>query len=290
MKSYCVRYTIFWMFMFFFMNVNAQYETVRLRRIGDVVGIRRDSIQEMLTRTNLDSTILFKNRMLNVKENKWGEICHIGYSLFPIEVRDSSLSYIYDFVERYLLELDLLKKNNDLKKKLRADDIILDGDFSGVLSETSSDYQVSIETMKYHRYGINYKRGEKSFHMDFAPNCQLILGANDKELEEIFSRHFRQFLNEKTDSVQYSLIIDMYGNKRDSVKCTLYDLLSFVELENCQMIFRQDEDGNDIMFAINEQLDYIHLATLKEDYAYLYVYIPIHTFPEFFINQIKEEQ
>ncbi len=290
MNNYCLRYTFIICFIFIFMNVNAQYETIRLKRIGDVIGITGDSIQEKSTITNLDSTILFRNRILNIKANKWGEICHIGYSLFPTEVRDSSWSYIYDFVERYLLELDLLEKNNDVKKQLRADDILLDGDFPDILDELSTDYQVTIENLKYHRYDVNYKRGESRIRMEFTPNCQLMLGANDKELEEVFSRKFRLFLGENKDSVQYSLVIDMYGNKKDSIKCTLYDLLCYIEQEQCQMIFGQDEDGNDIMFAINEQLDYIHLAILKENHAYIYVYIPIHTFPEFFINQIKEEQ
>lgn len=290
MDRYCLRYALLTVFLFIIMNTSAQYETIRLKRIGEVVGIKSDSLQNKLTTINLDSNVIFRNHILNIKKNPWGEICHIGYSLFPNDVRNTSLSYIYDFVERYLLELDLLKKNNEIKKKLRADNVILNGDFHSVLNDTSSVSFITIEDLKYHCYRVNYGRGENWFQIDFTPNCQLILGANDKELEEIFSRHFRQSINDKSDSVQYSLIIDKYGNKRDTIKCTLCDLLYFIEQEKCQLIFRQDEDGNDIMFAINEQLDYIHLAILKEDYTYLYVYIPIHTFPDFFINQIKEEQ
>ena len=290
MKKYCFRYTLIIGFIFFCMNVDAQYETVRLSRIGDIVGIMSDSIKVKSERTNSDSTFLFRNRFLNIKMNSWGEVHNIGYSLFPNETRDTSSSYIYDFVERYLLELDLLNKKSELKKRLRADDVTLSGDFPSILDDHSSDIQFSIENVKYHRYKLNYKRGTKNIQLDFSPNCQLILGANDKELEEIFSRHFRQYVKTFQNSSQYSLIIDMYGNKRDSINCTLYDILCFIEQENCQMIFRQDEDNNDVIFAINEKLDYIHMAILKEDYAYMYVYIPIHAYPEFFINQIKEEK
>ncbi len=290
MKNYCFRYTLIIGVIFVCMNVNAQYETVRLSRIDEIVDIMSDSIKGKLGRINSDSTFLFRNRILSIKMNCWGEIQNIGYSLFPNEICDTNLSYIYDFVERYLLELDLLNKKSELKKRLRHDDVTLSGDFPSILDEHSSDIQFSIEDVEYHRYKLNFKRGTKNIQLDFSPNCQLILGANDKELEEIFSRHFRQFLKGSQDSSQYSLIIDMYGNKRDSINCTLYDILCFIEHENCQMIFRQDEDNNDVMFAINKKLDYIHMAILKEDYAYMYVYIPIHTYPEFFINQIKEEQ
>ncbi len=272
------------------MNVNAQYETIRLSRIGEAVGITCDSIQNIFLKTNVDSAITFRKRIISIKENRWGEICHIGYSLVPDEVRDSSLSYIYDFVERYLLELDLLNNHNDIMKRLSTDDVSLNGDYPSILDELSSELQVSIESIKYHRYRFNINKGTKKFYMDFSPNCQLILGADDKELEENFSRHFRYYTKTPKDSVLYSLVIDMYGNKRDTIDCTLCDLFNFVEHERCQMVFKQDEDNNDIMYAINEQLDYIHLAILKEKHAYIYTYIPIHIYPEFFIKQIIEEQ
>lgn len=287
-KEYNMVYLITLVFLFNFCILNAQYETTRLKQIGEAIGIVNDSTRNELP-INYDSICVFNNRLISLKTNSWGEISHIGYSLFPKEGRDSSLINIYNFVERYLLELDLQKNKSDFNGMLQKDEVLLNGNFPEILDEQSTEIEFSLDNVKYHQYGFNYRKGSKNIHMEFSPNCQLILGANDIELEDIFSRHFSKYACNEKDSIQYSLIIDKYGNRRDTISCSPSKIIEFFKNENGQIYYEKEDANSNVLFSINEELDYIHLAIIKDKYTYLYVFIPIHTYPEFFIKKIKKE-
>lgn len=125
---------------------------------------------------------------LTVRVNEWEEVDHIGLYLFdPAAVTDEQ-RLACDFVERYLLELELASPS-ERKLRMGIDKVsVEDGSLENIAQLKKSDrYEISkLEMRKYHIAWYNESRCLLAlmFDMDY----QLLAGCNAIELENNYLR------------------------------------------------------------------------------------------------------
>ena len=132
MKGYRVVLSIV-VLLIFVLKVNAQrkYQYVCLEHIAKSLNISSEI--EMLPRGIF--MFSYQGRPVKVCIDK-NRIHHIGYSLFPLSFRYLSNSAIYDFVERYFLELHLkIGKEKDMYNRMQQDGVVFfEGNFNTLVS------------------------------------------------------------------------------------------------------------------------------------------------------------
>ena len=130
----------------------------------------------------------YKAYPLTVRVNKWDEVEHIGLYLFDTALVQDDQRLVCDFVERYLLELELVSPA-DKALRLCVDKVnVVEGSLDNVAQLKQSDrYEISkLEMLKYHIawYRENYCLLALMFDMDY----QLLAGCNAIELENNYLR------------------------------------------------------------------------------------------------------
>ena len=84
----------------------ANYSTRKLQRIATAASLV--VAERMGANASDDTTYFYKRRQLSVRTNALGDVSHIGYRMFNREVvRMQGNAPVFDFLERYMLELDL---------------------------------------------------------------------------------------------------------------------------------------------------------------------------------------
>lgn len=266
---------------------NAQdFTTNNLANIAKKIGITEHTLDTFHGDSTREHTVLLNKDSIRIKTNELKEICHIGYKLFPNSIKDPKYAYLYDFVERYILELQVMTPRANVNRKLKQDKVKINGVFLKVLHDNNVDSieSLSINEVENYSYELSWTKGDSKASIIFQPNCQLILGSDDKELDEIAKRSFERIVGDYVKD--YSLIIDKYGFKRDTIPCNRADIFMYVEEEGCQIIIKPSGKDYDSLYAINRKLNYIHLIMLKEKEAIMYSFIPIHIAPDYFLNLI----
>ena len=175
----------------------------------ELVVFRTEKLQSMaesLPGINLDTLsegthehFIFNGHPLTVRVNAWNEVEHIGYRLFPSSLKKEHPSPVYEFLERFLLELDLpMDMSPEMRMKIenvkvetgkREDVFLLDGTES-----------FRVEFIRMRKYHVSWSREDKevlafSFDMDY----QLMTGSNAVELEYNFIRDISRFSSGKVD-------------------------------------------------------------------------------------------
>ena len=147
----------------------------------------------------------YKELPLTIRVNGWNEVDHIGLDLFDSTTVQEDQRLACDFVERYLLELELASPA-DKALRLGIDKVhVAEGSLDNVAQLKQSDrYEISkLEMLKYH---IAWYRGNRCllalmFDMDY----QLLSGCNAIELENNYLRDVvrnhptKEFLMEKPE-------------------------------------------------------------------------------------------
>lgn len=136
------------------------------------------------------SSFSYHGKALNVRKNRWGQVEHIGYHLFSDAIRTAQPSPVYDFLERYLLELDLPSEFSTTLR-LEKDEVVVKGDLT--LAKTFDGTEVfSMEEKGLQKYKVSWTKGKQTLTMAFNKDCQLLSGCNAIELEHIISRNLRR--------------------------------------------------------------------------------------------------
>ena len=141
---------------------------------------------------NVDAAVKHSGKTLRLRTNALGDISHIGYRLFNDEVVAAYPdSRVFDFVERYALELRL---KTDTRVKTVQDRLALDG---VTVTQGSVDmiYGVTGETpltvdyipRRMYRFTWTFGNGRK-LGIVFKADCHLITGTDAVGLEQRFSR------------------------------------------------------------------------------------------------------
>lgn len=125
---------------------------------------------------------------LIVRVNAWNEVEHIGYHVFDSLFAQHQPQLVCDFVERYLLELDLDNKT-DRNLRMGVDKVVVaDGSMENMHSLLSAE-RINLSMVEMRRYRVAWYRENRCllslvFDMDY----QLLSGCNAIELENKYLR------------------------------------------------------------------------------------------------------
>ena len=291
LKFRTVRYRLLFIVLTGFiieaLPVQGRFATKKLASLARTTGfVSNDSINS----DDIDTCYYFRNHPVHVKFNCDGDVSHLGYSLFCREMRKQHPSVVYDFLERYLLELDLLPNDIERRQKSRLDKVLMEGDPIRLLAAKNQNEKISINTEINHGYVVRWERGDNVLSMKINADYQLILGADELELEEIFSNKLKKKSSERNGEGDIDLIYDRYGYVKDTIRFFRQDIISLIEQECNEVSFRPKTTTEDVMFAINRDLGFVHLASFKPDQVRVYTYIPIYDASEKFINKLVPQK
>ncbi|MDE5947296.1 MAG: hypothetical protein K2G86_00680 [Prevotella sp.] len=142
-----------------------------------------------------DSTYTFRGRPLRVRTNSFGDISHIGYRLFSPQLMEAyGASPVFNFIERYLLELDLSLDGRTPAARMDIDRIVTTAGDISMLHTMAADAAFSIETITRRMYRLKWAAGARTLSITIPADCQLLAGANAIELEEIFERDLQRII------------------------------------------------------------------------------------------------
>ena len=144
--------------------------------------------------SNNDSTWTYNGKMLRVCTNRFGEVSHIGYRLFGNEtLRAQGSLYVLTFIERFFLALDLTRNLEEKLRKLELSNVvILKGELSQI-KNIDALTPFNIEYIVRRGYRATWTMGDNQrLSISFPADCQLLLGCNAIELEEMIGRDLRR--------------------------------------------------------------------------------------------------
>lgn len=171
-----------------------RFATKRLSAVCAAVGLAL--LDSMAAGTDNDSTWTYKGRQLRVRTNVFGDVSHIGYKLF-----DSSMLSVHKqrkallFLERYALELDLRLDNLDTATRMNIDGVVCATNNVNLISKVTPMCPVTFEELKQtvgRMYRVTWTVSGKRLSLSFPADYQLIAGADDVELEDIFERNLER--------------------------------------------------------------------------------------------------
>lgn len=174
----------------------------RSQRLADIAGQLQAEYQIDCSSAK---TCPIGNYTLSVVENSMREVCHIGFQLFLPVLTKQNPSPVYRFVERYLLELFLLKDSPAIRQKLQEDKVNLRfgngkqpadiySGLTNMLSAIKENFTLSITTDNSH-YTVSWLEGKQPFcSLRFPIQYELMWGINKKETEAYFYTDLLHYL------------------------------------------------------------------------------------------------
>ncbi|MDR1202392.1 MAG: hypothetical protein LBL58_12325 [Tannerellaceae bacterium] len=165
------------------------YSTNRLKEMAeqlDLSGIERLSPGAYHSYT-------FQSHPVTVRVNQWQEVEHIGFWLFTNDnIRWQNPSPVYDFLERYFLELRLPSGSNPVVR-LFVDKVYISGDIDVIFSfDGTETFQESYIHSKL--YEVSWTRmGKELLSVSFDMDYQLLSGCNILELENNLLRNIQRY-------------------------------------------------------------------------------------------------
>lgn len=215
--------------------------------------------------------------------NEYGEIEHIGLRLFSNEIREQMPSPIYDFLERYLLELNITQ-GEELSRLLFTSNVtFLVGQPSTALT-IDSTCTFSNEQIDFYHYRSTWtKEGKEILKVVFPMSWKMMSGCSNSELEKGFEK---RLLRHKVTKVVPLPVKGTY-------------IISPV-INNDLYLENEDDDGEErkYIFSVKQRSRSVANLMLAEDlpvdvtlrividrYDYITdtLSVPLHTFQNFCI-------
>ena len=153
------------------------FRTSELQRLAKELKINTGQLQEgynYLTNGGLALTVHLQNNMID----------HIGLHLFTEEIRQMNNSSIFDFLERYFLQLKYPPTVKTAAMMIRDDEFRFETGSMKTLNELrlTDDFSYQYDN---HRYMVQWQReGRKLLAVSFPVEYQLISGENKIEAEQ----------------------------------------------------------------------------------------------------------
>lgn len=151
----------------------------------------------------VDSVCSFNGKVVRMKTNVFGEVSHIGYRLFNnvlVDLQKDNVQ-VLDFVERYLLELDLMLDGRPPAERMKLDKVTLVSGSLDMLRNISASFSFTIEEIPRRMFRMTWQIGQEEVCVAFPADCQLILGASIIELEKVALDDIMQRLSLTTDEL-----------------------------------------------------------------------------------------
>lgn len=140
-----------------------------------------------------DSTWTYRGRPLRVRTNAFGEVSNVGYRLFCRQLaEDYRPVELLDFLERYALELDLCLDGRTPAARMAIDKVVCTSGNVTMLAEVGPETPFSVEEIERRMFRVCWTLGGRRLSLTLPADCQLILGADATELEDIFERNLKR--------------------------------------------------------------------------------------------------
>lgn len=190
MKKVCCQLFVFVFFSLSSLGQNSdQYKTAKIEEMANLLSFDLS-----------DSAFGYQSKQwqgypITVHTDGQGKIDHLGLKLFNRQdSNDKDLLLIFNFVERYLLELLLLKDRQQLANMLISDRVNLEyGDFPD-LKKISDSLLLRISQDESGKYSVSWsdhQTGKIVYSLSFPVNYELILGMNKIEIENNLAKEIQ---------------------------------------------------------------------------------------------------
>lgn len=116
------------------------------------------------------------------------------FCLFPKEIKSERPSYLYDFLERYLFELDSLsQKKVDIKQRIKDDGVCFLVGSPNTARKIKTDFPFSINRTENRFYQVTWMdvEGTPILDITFPVQFELILGKPKVQMEEMIFDHLK---------------------------------------------------------------------------------------------------
>lgn len=178
------------------LNAATLYRTPRLKQIADAIHL---SLPDIL-RPNMvnDSIVSYHGKTIDLHTNGLGDVSHIGYHIFSEEQKGAYLHYpVFDFIERYLLELDLQLDGRTPESRMDIDQVVVvKGSLQMLHAITShTDLSFSLDEIPRKMYRLTWKFDGKEVKVTLPMDSQLLIGGNMIELEQLFIRDVQRMVS-----------------------------------------------------------------------------------------------
>ena len=149
------------------------YRTDRLALIARLTGVVADS-----------TATTFRGKPLAICR-AGGRVCHIGYRLFSDAQRQLLGTEVCNFVERYLLELDIpTDAHLSTAERKRKDLVTIEGTANPMLLAADSTVSAEVEQQDGRRYTVSFcQQGSSLWSISFPVEYNLIIGTDMDERE-----------------------------------------------------------------------------------------------------------
>ena len=135
----------------------------------------------------------YKSHPLTIRINRWNEVEHIGLKLFNSSVKNGRPLSVYDFIERYLLELDLTKETEESIRIGLNRVSFLTGNSKTIFDfDGTEDFEYYLEAFR--TCHATWKRnGENVLVIDFELDYQMLSGCDIVELERNYLKKIKNY-------------------------------------------------------------------------------------------------
>lgn len=161
-----------------------KYKTMKLAKIAEKIGLvqKIDSLDNGL----YCGLISFDSHRLSIIK-RVGRVEHIGISVFPELIRLSQPSPVYDFIERYALDIMLTNLSTfGTDERLRQDMVTFEKGNLQLLPTFFADTTITIVISNHaeRAYAVDWRRGDNLVcRMSFPSNYELLQGSKMLENE-----------------------------------------------------------------------------------------------------------
>lgn len=151
--------------------------------LPDTIGVER----------NVEGMFSYGGRQLRVRTNAFGDVSHIGYRIFDNSLMAAyGASPVFDFLERYLLELDLRLDGRTPEARMALDKVVCSKGNISMLHSMGAETEFNIEVIKRRMFRLTWTTGNRTLRITFAADYQLLTGTDAVELEGILERDMKR--------------------------------------------------------------------------------------------------
>lgn len=174
------------------------FRTKRLAAMAGAVGFVAPS------KNDVDTVFTYRGRQMRARTDGYGELVHLGYVMFPpIEGLDVNTRALYEFIERYALELDLRLDGRSPAERLELDKVFCGKGNISMLAQVTPETAFTVDEIERRMYRVSWALGGKALSLTIPADYQLIAGADALELEENIERDLKRVLPIAGDALLY---------------------------------------------------------------------------------------
>ena len=168
------------------------YRTERLKQIASALALRLSNDPQ--PGADLGTVANRNGKDIYAVTDQYGEVSHIGYRLFAPQLAEHYQNEpLFRFIERYLLELDLRIDGKAPDLRMDVDQVVFTRGNPALLRTLTpeSNFSFDLEEIRNRFYRLTWTLGGtegREVSLVIPANCQLIMGANAIELEQLAER------------------------------------------------------------------------------------------------------